>query len=182
MKQMKIVVSGLPRSGTSLMMQILERCGYTIQQDYMRVPDSNNPNGYYEDERVKRLHLDHSWVDETEGKAIKVVSSQLWYFPLTKDDKVIYMHRDLDEVIQSQNILAGLDSEDKWMLKKHYINHIRHTLDRLSETTQCLNVDHRELLTNTVETLSRLFSFLDISPVMEDVISVVDTGLWRNRK
>ena len=182
MKQMKIVVSGLPRSGTSLMMQILERCGYTIQQNYMRVPDSNNPNGYYEDERVKRLHLDHSWVDETEGKVIKVVSHQLKHFPLTMSDKVIFMNRDLDEVIQSQNILAGLDSEDEEKIKHYYIRHLSETWDMLDEVTQYLIVKHDELLTITFEVLSGVFKFLEVSPVMEDVISVVDTGLWRNRK
>ena len=179
---MKIVVSGLPRSGTSLMMQILERCGYTIQQDYVRVPDSNNPYGYYEDERVKRLHLDNSWIGEADGKVIKVVSSQLRYLPFNEGDKVVFMDRDLDEIIQSQNILAGLESTDHMLLKRYYSNHLSATWNMLTGLTQVHVVDHRELLTNTVETLSRLFRFLEVSPVMEDVISVVDTGLWRNRK
>src|SRR6266567_4048665 len=76
---MIVVVSGLPRSGTSLMMQMLRAGGMPLLTDDLRPADVDNPNGYWEYEPVKRLQQDNSWISKAEGKAVKVVSALLQY-------------------------------------------------------------------------------------------------------
>src|ERR1700682_4057584 len=102
-----VVISGLPRSGTSMVMKMLESGGLEVMTDGLRVADASNPNGYYEVERVKRLNSDddRSWLAQSRGKAIKIISFLLTYLPDSNDYHVIFMHRSLDEVIKSQNAM-----------------------------------------------------------------------------
>jgi hypothetical protein len=101
--QTVVVVSGLPRSGTSLMMQMLEAGGITVLTDGIREPDEDNPRGYYEFERVKALPKgDYEWLESARGKAVKVVSALLEYLPPEYNYKVIFMHRRMEEILASQ--------------------------------------------------------------------------------
>jgi hypothetical protein len=98
-----IVVSGLPRSGTSLMMQILQAGGIEIVTDDERKADEDNPKGYYELERVKKLKEgDIAWVHNAQGKAVKVISALLEYLPAQQHYKVIFMRRAMPEILASQ--------------------------------------------------------------------------------
>src|ERR1700686_1129847 len=97
-----IVVSGLPRSGTSLMMQMLDNGGLEVVTDNIRTPDTDNPRGYYEFEQVKKIKQDASWLSGTRGKGFKMVSQLLYELPPTEKYRVIFMERDLDEVLDSQ--------------------------------------------------------------------------------
>lgn len=96
------VVSGLPRSGTSMMMRMLEGGGMEVLTDGIRRADDDNPRGYYELERVKRLQEDSSWLREARGKALKVISRLLYYLPPEERYKVIFMRRPMDEILASQ--------------------------------------------------------------------------------
>ena len=96
------IVSGLPRSGTSMMMQMLIAGGLPACTDFVRRPDVDNPLGYYEHEKVKRLKQDDAWFDEAEGRALKVVSGLLRELPQDRCYKVIFMQRRLDDVLASQ--------------------------------------------------------------------------------
>jgi hypothetical protein len=96
------VVSGLPRSGTSMMMKMLEAGGLTPLTDHQRVADDDNPRGYFEDERVKRLARDASWVGEARGKVVKVVSPLLRHLPPQYRYRVVFVRRDMAEVLASQ--------------------------------------------------------------------------------
>src|SRR5271157_2249400 len=91
-----IIVSGLPRSGTSLMMQMLENGGVVVVTDGIRTADTDNPRGYFEFERVKKIKEDASWLPETRGKAFKMVSQLLYDLPPTEKYKIVFMDRDLD--------------------------------------------------------------------------------------
>src|SRR5262245_36404912 len=97
-----IVVSGLPRSGTSLMMQMLDGGGIEVVTDNVRTADTDNPRGYYELEKVKRIKHDASWLPETRGKAFKMVSQLLYDLPPTECYRIIFMERDFDEMLLSQ--------------------------------------------------------------------------------
>ena len=88
-----IIVSGLPRSGTSLMMQMLAKGGVEVLTDNIRTADTDNPRGYYEFERVKKLKEDASWVPEARGKAVKMVSQLLLDLPRSESYRVIFMER-----------------------------------------------------------------------------------------
>jgi hypothetical protein len=98
-----ILVSGLPRSGTSMMMQMLEAGGIELIVDHIRKADENNLRGYYELEKIKQLNKDSSWLENAYGKAIKVVSMLLYQLPMNKKYKIIFMTRKMDEVLASQN-------------------------------------------------------------------------------
>ncbi|MGE3273025.1 MAG: sulfotransferase, partial [Chloroflexota bacterium] len=98
-----IVVSGLPRSGTSLMMNMLQAGGVPIVTDELRTADDDNPKGYFELEQVKQLSRgDVAWVHDAHGKAVKVISALLEHLPPTSSYKILFMRRRLPEVLASQ--------------------------------------------------------------------------------
>ena len=94
-----VVVSGLPRSGTSMMMKMLEAGGIPPLTDKIRTADDDNPKGYYEFERVKKLKDgDSAWLDDAKGKAVKVITALLTYLPDTYNYNIVFMERALPEV------------------------------------------------------------------------------------
>jgi tetratricopeptide (TPR) repeat protein len=99
------VVAGLPRTGTSMMMQMLAAAGVPAYTDRQRAPDEDNPRGYFEHEQATRLHRDASWMPEARGKAVKIVAHLLPYLPAGEEYRLIFMHRDLREVVASQTAM-----------------------------------------------------------------------------
>jgi hypothetical protein len=97
------VVSGLPRSGTSLMMQMLKAGGIEPLTDGQRLADANNPRGYYELESVKSLAKSAEVIASAEGKVVKVISSLLKFLPAQHQYLIVFMRRPLDEVLTSQD-------------------------------------------------------------------------------
>src|SRR5512134_1182473 len=98
-----IVVSGLPRSGTSMMMKMLEAGGLEILTDNLREADANNPKGYYEFERVKQMKDgDLAWLPDAVGKVVKIVTGLITFLPSGYNYKIIFMRRDLNEILSSQ--------------------------------------------------------------------------------
>ena len=86
------VVSGLPRSGTSMMMRILEAGGMDVLTDQIRTADVDNPRGYYEFEPVKKTKDDPSWIPEAAGKAVKMVYQLLYDLPDGFHYQILMMH------------------------------------------------------------------------------------------
>jgi hypothetical protein len=106
------IVTGLPRSGTSMMMRMLEAGGVEVLTDNLREADQDNPRGYYELEKVKRIAEDHGWLAEARGKAFKMVSMLLFDLPPQHFYRIVFMERAMDEILASQNqmmIRKGLD-------------------------------------------------------------------------
>jgi hypothetical protein len=181
------VVSGLPRSGTSLMMRMLEAAGIAPLTDHQRSADEDNPRGYYELERVKRLADDDSWVaDEAPGRALKVISELLPLLPAGPRYKVIFMRRQLDEVLRSQGKMlvrrgAG-DGEPDPEMKRHFILHLEE-VERLldgREDIDPLYLSYNRLLTAPKRQLERLADFLG-EVDREAMAAVIEPGLYRNR-
>src|SRR5260370_24905550 len=122
-----IVVSGLPRSGTSLMMQMLENGGVAVVTDNIRAADTDNPRGYYEFEKVKRLKQNASWLPEARGKAFKMVSQLLYDLPASEHYQIIFMERDMDEMLRSQDkMLQRLNrpAAPHVEIKRYYAGHL----------------------------------------------------------
>jgi len=108
------VVSGLPRSGTSMMMRMLAAGGIEPLVDHERAPDTDNPLGYYEFQRVKTLRQDSSWVAQARGKALKVIYKLVYDLPADISYRIVFLERDLDEVLASQEAMmrrSGLDPD-----------------------------------------------------------------------
>src|SRR5215468_203263 len=97
-----IIVSGLPRSGTSLMMQMLHAGGIRVLTDGERAADTDNPRGYFEFERVKQTKRDPSWLPVARGMAVKMISQLLYDLPASEQYRVLFLERDMEEVLRSQ--------------------------------------------------------------------------------
>ena len=97
-----VIVSGLPRSGTSAMMQMLAAGGMPVLTDGRRGADADNPAGYFELEAVKAIARDPGFLDRAAGKAVKIVHAMLNHLPIDRDYRVILMRRDRDDVLMSQ--------------------------------------------------------------------------------
>jgi len=107
-----LVVSGLPRSGTSLMMQMLRAGGIRILHDATRPPDQFNPKGYYESSRFRGLRVREIIPDLYYGYAVKVVSPSLFYLPTGYEYRVIYMMRDIIATLRSQDRIHGVEIDE----------------------------------------------------------------------
>lgn len=180
-----IVVSGLPRSGTSMMMQMLQAGGVEILSDGKVQSDWNNPKGYFEYEPVKRSRSDNSWMVQADGKAVKVISQLLPYLQLKYRLKVIFMERNLDEVIVSQQaMLASLKKTPityDLRLKDIYSQHIKNAKEwaEKNHNVQFMCVNYKEVLEHpekaAMEVNKFLGSFLDESKMA----AAVDEDLYR---
>jgi hypothetical protein len=182
-----VVVSGLPRSGTSLMMQMLDNGGVAVVTDHVRTADTDNPKGYYEYEQVKAIKRDVGWLPATRGKAFKMVSQLLYELPAGEAYRVLFMERDLDEVLQSQEkMLArlGRPAGPREEMKRAYVQH----LDRLHEWLgrqahlAVLRVSYNDLLERPRPQAERVRDFLGGRVDVEGMVRTVDPSLYRNRK
>jgi hypothetical protein len=185
-----VIVSGLPRSGTSMMMRMLEDGGIEPLTDGTRRADEDNPNGYYELEIVKTLDKggETSWLANAQGKAVKVISFLLTWLPETYNYQVIFMERNLDEIIASQNkMLVHRDREDDVggddRTRIAYQRHLEHT-KRFIAARRCfstLTVNYNEVMQQPLPAAGRISEFLGRSMNVEAMVAAVDRGLYRNR-
>src|SRR5262249_34446450 len=144
-----IIVSGLPRSGTSVMMQMLESGGVEVVTDRVRAADADNPRGYYEWEQVKRIKQDASWLSQARGKAFKIVSQLLYDLPANEQYRVIFMERDLGEVLASQEKMLsrlGKNSAPREVITQAYVQHLERLRDwlRQQQNIKVLSVSYKE--------------------------------------
>ncbi|PWB74416.1 MAG: sulfotransferase family protein [Holophagae bacterium] len=184
-----VVVSGLPRSGTSMTMKMLEAGGMQPVTDAIRSADEDNPRGYFEDERVKDLgHMeDRSWLRAARGKVIKVVSSLLQYLPDDNFYKVIFMRRNLHEVLASQAKMLDRRGEaaqtsDEELIKmfESHLEKVEFQL-RFRPWFDALYVDHRSVLSDPAGAARRINDFLGGKLDERRMAEAVDPNLYRNR-
>lgn len=181
-----IVVSGLPRSGTSLMMQMLHQGGCSILTDSRREPDTDNPAGYFEYENVKRLRQDTSWLPQARGKAVKIVSQLLYDLPATEHYRVIFMERDADEVLVSQEkMLRRLNQPavPRETMKQACDLHLQRLFEWLAQRSEftILRVSYNYLIQTAAAEISRISEFLDGSVDVGGMSGAIDPALYRNR-
>jgi len=184
-----VIVSGLPRSGTSMMMKMLEAGGLTVMTDAIRQADIDNPKGYYEYERVKNLEkeTDKSYVREARGKVLKVISFLLKDLPEVNYYRVIFMRRHLDEVIASQNKMLdrrGEDAiQDRETMAEAYRNHLAAVkiLIRKRPNLEMLEFRYDEAVRNPGEAAQSVNAFLGGKLDEGAMSKVIDGELYRNR-
>jgi hypothetical protein len=182
------IISGLPRSGTSLMMQMLAASGMPVLSDGERQADIDNPRGYYEWERIKRLPQDPNCIDEAEGKAVKVISQLLFALPTGRNYRIIFLERPLPEVVASQAemilrrgtsgaalspaaLIAGLQAHK---------NQVNAWLQHRPEIVLC-RVEYREVLHDPRLASEAVQRFLNRALDVESMAQQVDPSLYRCR-
>jgi hypothetical protein len=185
-----VVVSGLPRSGTSMTMQMLAAGGIAAVTDGIRAPSEDNPRGYFEDERVKRLYQkgeDRSWLSEARGKAIKVISFLLKDLPAEHHYKVLFMKRPLGEVLASQRKMlerrgeADPGSDEKmYELWRAHLRKIDELFAR-SPHLERLELSYSDVLRDPLGEARRIQAFLGLPLDPEVMAAAVDGTLYRNR-
>lgn len=185
-----VIVSGLPRSGTSMMMKMLEAGGLPVLADGERAADVDNPKGYFEHERVKDLEeeSDKSWLREGRGKALKVISFLIKDLPDDNDYRVIFMRRDLDEVLTSQDkMIERLGSEDaaadREAMKEAYRNDIVRTrlLCRKRPNFDLIEVSYKATIEDAAASARAVNAFLGGGLDEAAMREAVDGSLYRNR-
>jgi hypothetical protein len=183
-----VVVSGLPRSGTSMAMKMLEAGGLGVVTDGLRAADEDNPKGYYEDERVKDLYRegDKTWLRDSRGKVIKIISFLLKSLPADNNYKVLFMHRNLKEIVASQNKMLARrgeknDTPDERAvaLLDEQVRDARFFLRR--PQFDVMEMNYREILDAPGPVAVKMAAFVGGPLDVQKMTQVVDVQLYRNR-
>ena len=183
------VVSGLPRSGTSMMMAMLEAGGLAPLTDGEREANVDNPKGYYEFERVKKLDKgDTAWVPQARGKAVKVISALLRHLPESERYRVIFMRRELKEVLASQKKMLERRGEDPDKasdeeLEELFLQHIDHVQAWAGDhgNVELLEVSYNEIMADATGPVHQVNTFVGGGLDEQAMLDVVDPDLYRNR-
>ena len=183
------VVSGMPRSGTSLLMQMLRAGGISVLTDGIRLADAHNPLGYLEYEPVKRLAADSSWVAGARGHAVKIVYRLLEYLPPSVRYRVLFAERDLREVFASQRDMllargdAAAEQEESEMIAALAAETARVEQWMASrEGMDVLNVPYAGLIAAPREWAARIAAFLGRGLDVDAMAAAVDPALHRHRR
>jgi hypothetical protein len=184
-----VVVSGLPRSGTSMIMKMLDAGGLPLVTDSLRVADEDNPKGYYEFERVKDLaaEKDKSYLQQARGKGIKVISFLLKSLPDDLNYKVLFIRRNIQEVLASQKkMLARRNEPDETpadrmqSLFEDDLWRATYILKRKPQF-EVLELDYTAMVARPLEEVRRINEFLGGRLNVEAMAAVADPQLYRNR-
>jgi hypothetical protein len=184
-----VIVSGLPRSGTSMLMRMLEQGGAPILQDGIREPNTDNPQGYYEFERVKKLpQNDVGWLPEAQGKAVKVIAALLVHLPADYTYQVLFMRRRMEEILASQRRMLvrrgedpdAVDDAEMTRLFEKHLAQVYAWMDQQANLSY-LDVDYNATLANPLATANQVKTFLSLPLDERAMASVVDPTLYRQR-
>ena len=181
------IVSGLPRSGTSLMMKMLEAGGLPVLVDNVREADLDNPKGYYEFEPVKALKADSSWVAGARGKAVKMVYLLLMDLPSHQEYRILFMRRNIEEVLASQRAMLDRMGKAAPLEDAKMAALFRDQLAKFDAWVKgrpnfrVLDVSHHGLVTDAPPILAEVDRFLGGGLDVDAMARVVEPTLYRNR-
>jgi hypothetical protein len=184
-----VVVSGLPRSGTSLVMQMLAAGGMPILTDEHRQADEDNPKGYFEYEAVKRIARDQAWLGKACGKALKVVVPLVCFLPGGYRYRVILIERDYDEILASQATMIERRGESipdsperRARLRQEYARIMEQTKNLLGgrADVQLLQLQYDKVLNDPAEAAQRISTYAGGALEPRRMAVAVDTSLHRN--
>ena len=187
-QDMIAIVSGLPRSGTSMMMKMLEAGGMSVLTDDIRTADEDNPKGYYEFEQVKQIEHDTAWLPEARARVVKMIAALLKHLPPSHTYKVIFMQRKIEEVLASQRQMlvrrgepTNRVSDEKMAdLFGRHLEQVEAWLDA-QPNMEVLYVHYSDVLTNPAGQAERVNRFLGNILDVDKMAGVVDPGLYRQR-
>jgi hypothetical protein len=187
-----LVVSGLPRSGTSLMMQMLARGGFPIMSDQQRAADADNPEGYFEWDEIKQLPSNPRLIEKCAGRAVKIVSPLLAHLPRELSYKVIFMGRPVAEIAASQRVmrerLSGkkIAEAENAEMEQLLERHLQQTLAGLRAAKQIslLVLDYHDLIFEPEQSAQRVVDFIgrERLPAWKEMAAAIKPALYRNRR
>ena len=183
------IVSGLPRSGTSMMMQLIDKGGIPALKDDIRVADEDNPKGYYEFEPVKKTKQDPTWLERAPGMVVKMVYRLLYDLPADYNYRVIFMRRKLEEVIASQNVMLDRGKKEGGGLPDEKLLEVfRAEIDKSNRwlagqpNFQVLYVNYNEMIEDPAPQVARVNEFLGGELDTKTMMATVDPTLYRQRR
>lgn len=189
MKPFVTIVSGLPRSGTSMMMRMLEAGGIPPLIDGVREADIDNPRGYYEFEQAKKVKEDVSWLDGAAGKVVKMVYQLLYDLPTDRQYRVVFMRRKIDEILASQRkMLDRLGKRDDGIPDELMAKMFRSQLEKFfawagaQSHLRVLEVPYNEVVADPAPQVEAIDRFLDGGLDLSAMTGVVEPDLYRNRR
>jgi hypothetical protein len=182
------IVAGVPRSGTSLMMQMLARGGIEPLTDGRRAADEDNPRGYYEYDPAKRTRADASWVDRAAGRAVKLAHLLVEHLPPAHEYRVVLMRRDLGEVVASQRAMldrlgergADLSPAQLAAAYERQLGRVRAWLDK-QPNVRFIEVDYNELIRAPEKVVAALAELFEGRVNAEAMRAAIDPELYRRR-
>jgi hypothetical protein len=182
------VVSGLPRSGTSLMMSMLQAGGMKLLTDGIRTPDEDNPKGYYEFERVKQIETDRAWLEDARGKAVKMIAELLRHLPPDYSYKVIFMRRKIEEILDSQRQMLirrgeptdAVSDQDMATMFDRHLERVENWIAERPHVDVCY-VSYNDLVADPSTHAKRINEFLGGTLDVSRMTRVVDASLYRQR-
>jgi chromatin segregation and condensation protein Rec8/ScpA/Scc1 (kleisin family) len=183
-----VIVSGLPRSGTSMMMRMLEAGGLQVVTDNVRRADDDNPQGYYEYERVKSLARDQSWLPHAKGRVVKVISALLRHLPREYRYRVVFMRREMSEILASQRQMLQRRGEpvhdDDAKMAALFERHLREVESWIGQqhNVKVMYVSYNDVLHSPAEQVATLNRFLDDQLNTAAMTDVVDRALHRQQR
>jgi len=177
------VVTGLPRSGTSLMMQILDASSLEVYTDGKRERDESNPAGYYELEAVKGIARDNCFLDDAQGKVVKIVAPIITFSKPDLSYRVVFMRREIEEILMSQEkMLNKNQSPEREKFRTIYEFHLKKTYAYLeSNNIPYLDVVYGDLMRQPEVEIARIVAFLSLSDDPTELAKVVRPELHRNK-
>jgi hypothetical protein len=183
------IVSGLPRSGTSMMMRMLDAGGMEALTDEIRKADEDNPKGYYEFERVKQIKEDTGWLPDAQGKVVKMISALLVHLPRTHTYRVIFMRRRMEEILASQQEMLRrrgkpADPSGDGHMERLYEKHLQQTGEWMTRepNLEFIYVEYNRIVTHPAEEVGRVNTFLGNGLDTAAMLSVVDRSLYRQQR
>jgi hypothetical protein len=184
-----VIVSGLPRSGTSMLMRMLDAGGIPPLTDKVRSADDDNPRGYYEFEPVKKLREgDFAWLPQAQGKAVKVISALLAYLPPSQTYRVLFIQRAIAEILVSQRKMLINRGEDPDKISdsdmaQYFEKHLAQVTSWLAEqkNISTLYVDYNRMMKDPAPYVQQINQFLGGGLDVAKMIEAVDPALYRQR-
>lgn len=177
------IVSGCPRSGTSMLMRVLKAAGMDIAEDEKRKADKHNPHGYFEvDDIINKLKENPEIISDFDGKVLKVTHFGIQFLP-EGNYKLIYIERDFDEVFKSMEKMQG-KTDEVTQENNPFIKFNQDVKKLLKERIDIdsLIVNYNKLLSNPEPEIEKIIHFLNISPEKKpDMLNAIDKKLYRNR-
>jgi len=188
-REIVTIVSGLPRSGTSLMMSMLEVGGLDVLTDEIRTPDEDNPKGYYEFEKVRQIEHDQAWLEDAKGRAVKMIAELLKYLPPGYTYKVIFMRRTMKEILASQKRMLlrrgeptdRVSEEEMAAMFQRYLNRVEAWLAD-QPNIEVMYVSYNSLLDDPTGQVDNVNQFLGGALDVEQMIRVIEPSLYRQRR